>query len=130
MQHLSQDGIAGKSHVVQGLVETSDRAAIHFVVLSVSAMHLDDGGFLAVGIGICGWSAEDLSPISCEPLDMFGVEAVAEGMSHYLVVHHATMPCGGKTVETVAATRRLKDSFHAGILTAARRLCKPLTPPS
>jgi hypothetical protein len=40
------------------------------------------------------------------------------------------MPCGGKTVETVAATRRLKDSFHAGILTAARRLCKPLTPPS
>ena len=42
----------------QSLVETGDRAAIHFIVLSVPADHLDDGGFLTIGIGIRGLAAD------------------------------------------------------------------------
>jgi hypothetical protein len=89
-------------------------------------VRLDDGGFFAVGIGIRGWSTERLSPVSCEPLDMLGVEAVAEGMGDHLVGHHATMPRVGKTAEAVASTRRLEDSLHAGILTIARCFCKTM----
>jgi hypothetical protein len=127
VQHLSQNSFAGKSHIGQSLVETSNRPAIHFLVLSVSAVHLDDGGFFAVGIGIRSWSTERLSPVSCKPLDMLGVEAVAEGMGDHLVGHHATMPSVGKTAEAVASTRRLEDSLHAGILTIARHFCKTMT---
>ena len=127
MQHLSQNIVAGKSDIGQSLIETRNRAAIHFLVLSVPAMYFDDGGFVAIGIGIRGRSTERLSPVSCEPLDMLGVEAMAEGMCDYLVGHHATMPSVGKTAQAVASTDRLEDSLHAGILTIAQCLCKTMT---
>ena len=127
VQNLSQNSVAGKSDIGQSLVETSNRAAIHFLVLPVPAVHLDDGGFVSVGIGIRCRSTENLSPISCEPIDMLGVEAVAEGMGHHLVGHHATMPSIGKTAQAVASTRRLENSLHAGILTITQCLCKAMT---
>ena len=127
VQHLSQNSIAGKSYIGQSLIETSNRASIHFLVLPVSAVHLDDGGFVAVGIGIRGRSTERLGPVSGKPLYMLGVEAMAEGMRDHFIGHRATMPSFGKTAETVASPRRLEDSLHTGILTIAQCFRKPAT---
>ena len=117
MQHLAQNRIGGNSGIDQSLVETSNRAAIHFLVLPVPAVHLDDSSFVAVGSGIHGRSSKCLSPVSCEPLYVLRMEAVAEGMGYHLVCHYATMPRAGKAVQAVASARRFKDSLHVAILT-------------
>jgi hypothetical protein len=93
-------------------------------MLSVPAVHLDDGGFVTIGIGICGRAAECLSPVSGESLDMLGVEAVAERMGDHVVGHHPTVPGVGKTAQAVDATRRLEDSLHASMMTILPCLCK------
>jgi hypothetical protein len=82
-------------------------------MLSVPAVHLDDGGFVTIGIGIRGRAAECLSPVSGEPLDMLGVEAVAECMIDHVVGHHPAVPGVGKTAQAVDAPRYLEDSLHA-----------------
>jgi hypothetical protein len=54
-------------------------------------------------------------------------------MSDHVVGHHPTMPSVGKTVQAVIATRRLKDSSHAFMMTILSRLCKTMArrvPPS
>jgi hypothetical protein len=58
------------------------------------------------------------------------VEAVAERMSDHVVGHHPTMPSVGKTAQAVIATRRLKDSSHAFMMTILSRLCKTMAPAS
>src|SRR6202162_4729315 len=78
------------------MVEARSRAAIHFVVLSVAAVHLDHGGLVTIKVGIRAGATECLGPVSGESLDMLGVEAVAEGMADYVVGHHPTMPGVGK----------------------------------
>src|ERR1700674_2622866 len=99
------------------MVEAGNRAAIHFVVLSVAAVHLDDGGLVTIGVGIRGGATECLGPVSGESLDMLGVEAVAERMADHVVGHHPTMPGTGKAAQAVVATRRLANSLHASIIT-------------
>jgi len=99
------------------MVEADDRAAIHFVVLSVAAVHLHDGGLVTVGVGVRAWSAECLCPVSGESLDMLGVETVAEGMADHVVGHHPTMPGVGKAAQSVVTTRRVEDSLHASTIT-------------
>src|SRR5271155_2752196 len=86
-------------------------------MLSVPAVHLDDGGLVPIGIGIGARATECLSPVSSESFNMLGVEAVAERMGDHVVGHHSTMPGVGKTAQAVVTTRRLEDSLHASIMT-------------
>src|SRR5258708_35136641 len=106
------------------MVEAGNRAAIHFVVLSVAAVHLDHGGLVTIGVGIRAGATECLGPVSGESLDMLGVEAVAEGMADHVVGHHPTMPGVGKAAQAVVATRRIEDSLPASIMTIVPCLCK------
>src|SRR6266567_6821079 len=99
------------------MIEAGNRAAIHFVVLSVAAVHLDDASFVTVGIGICSRATECLGPISGESLDMPGVEAMAERMGHNVVGHHPLMPGVSKSAQAVVATRCLEDSLHVPMMT-------------
>src|ERR1035438_8968420 len=99
-------------------------------MLSVPAVHLDDGGLVTIGIGIRGRAAECLGPVSGESLYMLEVEAVAERMGDHVVSHHPTVPGVGKTAQAVDATRRLEDSLHASMMTILPCLCKPSSPPS
>src|ERR1700674_5388749 len=108
------------------MVEASNRTAIHFVVLPVAAVHLDDGGLVTIGLGIFAGTTECLGPVSGESLDMLGVEAVAERMADHVVSHHPTMPGAGKTAQAVVATRRLENSLHASIMTIVPCLCKTM----
>ena len=124
MQHLSQRTVMGKSDIGQSMVEASNRAAIHFVVLSVAAVHLDHGGLVTIRVGIRGGAAECLGPVSGESLDMLGVEAVAEGMADHVVGHHPTMPGVGKAAQAVVSTGRFEDSSHAPMMTIVPSLCK------
>jgi hypothetical protein len=57
---------------------------------------------------------------------MLRVEAVAKRMADHVVVHHPTMPGGGKTAQAVASARRLEDSLHASIMTIVPSLCKTM----
>jgi hypothetical protein len=77
----------------------------------------DDGGLVAIGLGIHAGSTECLGPIRGKTLDMLGMETVAEGMADYIVGHYPTMPGGGKTVQAVVSARCLEDSTHASIMT-------------
>src|SRR4029077_3805329 len=108
------------------MVEAGNRAAIHFVVLPVAAVHLDDGGLVTIEVGIRAGATECLGPVSGESLDMLGVEAVAERMADHVVGHHPTMPGAGKTAQAVVATRRLENSLHASIMTIVPCLCKTM----
>src|SRR5229473_2040134 len=99
-------------------------------MLSVSAVHLDNGGLVTIEIGIRGRATECLSPVSGESLDMLGVEAVAERMGDLVVGHHPTMPGVGKTPQAVVATGRLEDSLHASMMTILPCLCKTMAPAS
>ena len=112
MQHLSQCGVVGESDVGKSQVETGNRTAIHFVVLSVATVHLDDSGLVTKGIGVRRGATQGLSPIGGKPFHMLGMEAVAESVSDYLVGHHPMMPGGGKPAQAIVATRCLEDSLH------------------
>src|SRR5215472_16584592 len=97
VEHPSQSSVIGESGVNQSLVEASDRTAIHFVVLPVAAVHLDDSGFVTLGIGVCTGATECLRPVCSEALDMLRMETVAEGMTDHLVGHYPMVPSFGKT---------------------------------
>lgn len=116
MQYLSQSVVVAYSYIGQSLVEAGDRPPIHFLVLAVPAMHLNDGGLVPTGIGIRGWTTECLGPVGSKPLNMLGVEAVAEGMSDYLVGHYPTMPGISKAAQAVVTTCRLEDSLHTSMI--------------
>jgi hypothetical protein len=77
-------------------------------VLAVAAVHLDDDGLVAIGVGTRAGATECLGPVSGESLDMLGMEAVAERMANHDIGHHPTMPGVGKTAQAVFATRCLK----------------------
>ena len=117
VQHLSQRTVVGQSDIDQSLVEAGNGTAIHFVVLPVAAVHLDDGGLVTIGVGIRAGATECLGPVSGESLDMLGVEAVAERMADHVIGQHPTMPGVRETAQAVVATRRLKDSLHASMMT-------------
>jgi hypothetical protein len=117
VQHLSQCIIVGQSDIGQSLVEAGNRAAVHFVVLPVAAVHLDDGGLVTIGVGICAGATECLGPVSSEALDMLRMEAVAERMGYHVVRHHPPMPGTRKIAQAVVATCRLEDSLHASMMT-------------
>src|SRR5882672_5412793 len=110
------------------MVEAGNRSAIHFVVLSVAAVHPDDASFVTVGIGIRSRATECLGPIRGESLDMLGVEAMAECMGHDVVGHNPLMPGVSKTVQAVLATGCVEDSLHAPMMTILSWLCKTLRP--
>src|SRR5262249_12624940 len=105
-----------------------NRAAIHFIVLPVPAVHPDHGGLVTIGIGICGRTTQCLGPIGGESLDVLWMEAMAERMGHDLVGHHPLMPGLSKTAQAFAATYSLEDSLHAPMMTILQRLRKKLTP--
>ena len=100
--------------LMMSLVEASNRTAIHFVVLPVTAVHLDDGGLVTIGAGIRARATECLGPVSGESLDVLGVEAVAERMADHVIRHHPTVPGCGKTAQAVVAC--LEDSLHPSIV--------------
>jgi hypothetical protein len=124
VQNLSQCTVVGYSDIGQSLVEAGNRAAIHFVMLSGAAVHLDHGGLVTIRVGIPARATECLGPVSGESLDMLGVEAVAEGMADHVVGHHPTMPGVGKAAQAIIATRCFGDSLHASMMTIVPSLCK------
>jgi hypothetical protein len=93
-------------------------------VLPVPAVHLDDGGFVTIGIGVRSRATECLGPISGESLDMLGVEAMAERMGHDVVGHHPIVPRVSKMTQAFVATRCLEDSLHEPMMTILSWLCK------
>src|SRR5258708_22382887 len=109
------------------MVEAGNRAAIHFVVLSVAAVHLDHGGLVTIGIGIRAGATECLGPVCSESLDMLGVQAVAEGIADQFVRHHPTMPGLGKAAHAVVATRRFEHSLHASMMNIVPSLSNIIT---
>ncbi len=109
MQRLLQGEVVGESGVGEGLVEAGYGAAIHFGVLTFAAVHFDDGGLVPKIAGVRVGAAEGLGPVGGEPLDMLGMEAVAEGMRNDVVVHDATMPCVGEAAETVDSAGCFED---------------------
>jgi hypothetical protein len=82
----------------------------------VAAVNPDDGGLVAIGLGIHAGSTECLGPIRGETLDMLGMETVAERMADYFVAHHPPMPGSGKKAQAVDAARCLEDSAHASMM--------------
>jgi hypothetical protein len=130
MQDLSQRGIVGEPDVGKSLIEAGNGAAIHFIMLSVATMNLDDSGLVSIGSGIRAGATECFSPVSGESLDMIRLKAVAEGMRDYFVGQHAMMPGFGEMAHAVHSTRRLEDSLHAflilhpSIMTSRLYLCK------
>src|SRR5262249_14132949 len=124
MQHLSQRRVVGHSGISQSLVEASDGAAIHLVVHPVAAVDSDDGGLVAIELGIHARSTERLGPIRGETLDMLGVETVAERMADDFVGHHPTMPSGSKTAQAFNTARCFEDSTHASMMTSVHRVGK------
>jgi hypothetical protein len=116
VQHSPQNIVFGQSDIGQSEVEASNRTAIHFIVFTVPTVYLDDGGFIAMGIGVRSRSAECLGPISGESLNMLWVEAMAERVGHDLVRHYPLVPSGSKTSQTIATTRCLIDRLHAFLI--------------
>src|SRR3984885_6958731 len=86
-------------------------------MLSVPTVHLDDHGLVTIEIRIQGWTAECLSPVSGESLDMLRVKTVAERMSDHVVRHHPTVPGVGKSAQALDATHRVEESLHASMMT-------------
>ena len=60
VQHLPQGSVAGKADIDQSLIEAGNGTTIHFVVLPVAAVHLDDGGLVTIGVGIRAGATECL----------------------------------------------------------------------
>ena len=92
-------------------------------MLSVAAVQPDDGGLVTIGGGIRAGPTERLCPIRGEPLDMPGMETVAERMADYFVGHHPTMPRLGEPAQALVATHRFEDSLHASMMPIAPSLC-------
>ena len=128
MQHLSQNIVVGESDIGQSKIEAGYRTAIHFVVLPITAVHLDDGSFVTIGIGIHRRATECLGPIGSESLGMLRVEAMAERMGHDIVGHDTLMPCVSKAAQAVVATGCIKNSLHVPMMTTLSCLCKTVTP--
>src|ERR1700722_3524661 len=93
-------------------------------MLSVPTVHLDDDGLVTIQIGIHGRTAECLSPVSGESLDMLRVKTVAERMRDNVVRHHAAVPGVGKPTQAVNATHRVEESSHASMMTILSCLFK------
>jgi hypothetical protein len=109
VEYLSERRVAGQSDIDKSLIEASNRATIHFFVLSVSAVHLDDGGLITVGAGIGAGTPECLCPVSGESLDMLRVKAVTKRVADYFIGHCPLMPGPGQDAQTVRSTGRLED---------------------
>ena len=124
VQHLSQNIVVGESDIRQSQIEAGNCTAIHFIVLAVPAVHLDDRGFVTIGLGIRSRATECLGPISGESLNVLGVEAMAERMGHEVVGHHPLMPGVSKTAQAVVAAGCLEDSLHVPMMTILSRIRK------
>jgi hypothetical protein len=86
---------------------------------AVAAVDANDRRLVAVAFCVGVGSAERFGPIGGEPFAVLGVEAVAEGVAHYLVDHHPGMPRLGETQEAFLAAGGLVDALHDGIITEA-----------
>ncbi len=75
-------------HLGQSQVEAGDCTAIHFIVLPVPAMHLDDGGFVTIGIGIRSRATERLGPISGLMHQRGALQGVTGALVAQLIVCH------------------------------------------
>src|SRR5215475_327944 len=91
MEHLTQRSVVCESDICKSLVEAINCTTIHFLMFSVTAMHLDDCRLVAIELGVRAGTAERLAPINGKSLHMLRVEAVAESMADHIVGHYSTM---------------------------------------
>ena len=124
VQHLSQNTVAGESDIGESQIEAGNRPAIHFIVLPIPTVNLDDASLVTIGIGIRRRATECFGPIRGESLDMLRVEAMAERMGYDFVGHDALMPSVGKTAHAVVATRGLEENLHVPMMTILFVPCK------
>ena len=82
-------------------------------MLSVSAVHFNDAGFVAIHIGIFAGAAERFRPVHGESLSMIWMKAVTERMTHHFVAQYAVMPRMRKAAHAVDSVRRFQDTLHA-----------------
>src|ERR1700689_1697290 len=95
-------------------------------MLSLPTVHLHDNGLGTIEIRIHGRTAECLSPVSGESLDMLWVKTVAERMGDHLVRHHPTGPGVGKAARCVDAPPRAEEISYAPMMTIPPRQYKAI----
>ena len=100
------------------MVEAGDGATIHFLVLTVTAVHADDSGFAAIPARVQFRSPQCLCPIRSEPFKVIRSTAVTEGVTHHLIGHHALVPGFGKALEPRFPTGSFEDCLHEEMVTA------------
>ena len=114
MQHLSQRFVVSESDISKGVIETGNRTAIHFAVLAVATVHLDDGGLVTKEARIRARATECLSPISGESLDVLGGKLWLNAWATHVVGHHDRSCHGVRLVPDVGfpfCPAASKDSF-------------------
>src|SRR5215469_9043003 len=65
-----------------------------------------------MGTGVCGGSAEGLSPVSGQPLLVLRVESAAERVTDNLIGHHPPMPGRGEPEQAHHAARGFIHALH------------------
>src|SRR6266571_6398477 len=99
-------------HVLQRLVETGDRPAVHLLVWAVAALGPHHRGLVSIGVGVGGGHPKSLGPVRSEPLAVLRMESVAERVADYLVRHHPRVPRLGQAEQALAAARGLIHALH------------------
>lgn len=126
VERLLQRMVIGEPGINNRLVEAGNCTAVHLVVLSVAAVHLDDGRLVAASVRLYAGAAQRLSPVSGKSLDMLRKEAVAERMTDHLVGCCPPMPRRGKATQALIAPGCLENGTHRMIITTIPGDCKTI----
>lgn len=59
---------------------------------TVTAVHLDDGSFIAIPVGVVRWASQCFLPVRSEALRVLRVIAVTESMTNYFVPQYPNVP--------------------------------------
>ena len=124
VQHLAER-FGGEPGIVEGLVETGDRAVVHLLMRSVSAVQPHHRGLVCVRVGVRGGTAQRLRPVGREPLGVIGFESVTERMADHLVGHHPEVPGLRQPEQTVITAGRRVHSLHAYSMSGAAACSSP-----
>ena len=108
----SQRFVAIEVRVDQGLIEASDRPAVHVIVRPVAAVNPHHGCLVPVGLRISGGTPERLRPIGGQPLGVVGLVSVAERVADHVVGQDPGVPGGGQAKQAVGTAGGVVDRLH------------------
>src|SRR6266852_5168800 len=110
-QGVSEIRVIRKFGVVSGLHEASDEARAVVVIGALSGMDLEHSGMTAMRPRIARWTAEDLSTVISQILDVLGVNAVRERMVQLRVLETALVMRRGEREKRGIAAREVIDRW-------------------